>query len=108
MRRQDILNAIEALVKLRTGLKSEIDPDALFKDDLEIDSLLVVDIIIDIEKKFEISLPEEDLQRLSSLNAAADVVERLVGQSMVDGGGAEEESQARPFSRIRDLRQPGH
>ena len=72
-----IIQTLESIVQERSGMTSRIPPDARFKEDLEIDSLLVVDIVIDIERRFGIRLPEEDLVRMSTLGDAARMVKRL-------------------------------
>jgi acyl carrier protein len=107
MDRQVIFQTIEGLVKLRSGLKSNIAPDARFKEDLEIDSLLVVDIVIDLEQTFHISIPEDAIADVSSLNAAVALVERLHSESRADGGGGEEQSQSRLLGSVRHIGQPG-
>jgi acyl carrier protein len=79
MDRQTVFRTIENFVKLRSGLTSHIAPDARFREDLDLDSLLVVDIVIDLEKEFDIVLPEEDLARMATLDDAVSLVERLLG-----------------------------
>jgi acyl carrier protein len=106
MDRQMIFQTIEGLVKLRSGLKSDIAPDARFKEDLDLDSLLVVDIVIDIEKHYDISLPEEDIARMSTLDDAVSLVEGLLagsGDSVDEGNGAQEQSQTRLLGGVGHL-----
>jgi acyl carrier protein len=103
MDRQTIFHTLEGLVKLRSGLKSDIAPDARFKEDLDLDSLLVVDIVIDIEKHYDISLPEEEIARMSTLDDAVSLVDRLVARSADDGTGAQEQSQTRLLGGVGHL-----
>jgi acyl carrier protein len=79
MDRQTISRTIEGFVKLRSGLTSDIAPEARFREDLDLDSLLVVDIVIDVEKEFGIVLPEADLAGMATLHDAVSLVERLLG-----------------------------
>jgi len=81
MERQTIFNTLETIVKHRSGLRSAIPADARFREDLEIDSLLVVDIVVDIEKKFGVTLPDSELSQLSTLGGATLLVDRLVSES---------------------------
>ncbi len=55
---------------------SEIDDipdDALFKD-LGIDSMMAIEIVADVERTFKLSIPEEELQELTNLNAVYEKV----------------------------------
>jgi acyl carrier protein len=106
MKRQTIFQTLEGLVKLRSGLKSDIASDARFKEDLDLDSLLVVDIVIDIEKQYDISLPEEDIARMATLDDAVSLVERLLAgsvDSVDEGNGAQEELQTGLLGGVGDL-----
>ncbi len=47
--------------------------DADFFKDLEIDSLLALEILALIEKKFKVQIPEEKLVDITSLNATIEI-----------------------------------
>ena len=47
--------------------------DADFFKDLEIDSLLALEILALIEKKFKVQIPEEKLVDITSLNATIEM-----------------------------------
>ena len=55
---------------------AEIDevPDEAKFADLRIDSMMAIEIVADVERKYGISMPEEELQELVSLNAVYDKV----------------------------------
>ncbi len=55
---------------------AEIDevPDEAKFADLGIDSMMAIEIVADVERKYGISMPEEELQELVSLNAVYDKV----------------------------------
>jgi len=55
---------------------AEIDevPDEAKFADLGIDSMMAIEIVADVERKYSISMPEEELQELVSLNAVYDKV----------------------------------
>jgi len=47
---------------------SEITPDAKFFEDLGVDSMMALEILAAIEKKYKITIPEEKLMQLTTLN----------------------------------------
>ena len=55
---------------------AEIDdvPDGVPFKDLGIDSMMAIEIVADVERKYGISMPESELQELVSLNAVYDKV----------------------------------
>ena len=54
--------------------------DKHFMDDLEIDSMLALEIVASIEKKYRIEIEEEELLDVTSLNATIELVQRLLGR----------------------------
>ncbi len=52
--------------------------DKNFLDDLEIDSMLGLEIVASIEKKYRIEIEEEELLDITSLNATIELVQRLL------------------------------
>ena len=54
--------------------------DKHFMDDLEIDSMLGLEIVASIEKKYRIEIEEEELLDVTSLNATIELVQRLLGR----------------------------
>ena len=51
----------------------EVPDDAKFAD-LGIDSMMAIEIVADVERKYSISMPEEELQELVTLNAVYEKV----------------------------------
>ena len=73
---ENLENDITAIVAEVTELEeSEIweKRDADFFKDLEIDSLLALEILALIEKKFKAQIPEEKLVDITSLNATIEM-----------------------------------
>ncbi len=52
--------------------------DKHFMDDLEIDSMLALEIVASIEKKYRIEIEEEELLDITSLNATIQLVQRVL------------------------------
>lgn len=59
--------------------EQEILPDAHFTEDLELDSLASLEVLVRLEKEFDIKIPEQDLQLLTSLNAVASYLDASAG-----------------------------
>jgi len=55
--------------------------DANFFKDLEIDSLLALEILALIEKKFKVQIPEEKLVDITSLSATIDLTKTVLTES---------------------------
>jgi acyl carrier protein len=49
---------------------------ASFGDDLHIDSLDMVEFISEIEKTFDIKIPDEDVEKLTMVGAVIDYIEK--------------------------------
>ncbi len=64
---ENILNFIKELISEKTGKpQSEINADTSLND-LEIDSMAVLDIVFDLEHEFDVSFPD-NLGKLQTLN----------------------------------------
>ncbi|MFN8027850.1 MAG: acyl carrier protein [Acidimicrobiia bacterium] len=71
----------EVLVALREVAVDvlSVDPDAVvegarFKEDLDADSLDLVELVMGLEERFDISVPEEDLENVATVGQAVDLV----------------------------------
>ncbi|MFI5770951.1 acyl carrier protein [Streptomyces sp. NPDC051658] len=53
---------------------SEVTDDARFVDDLEVDSLMALEVVVVLEKKYGIKLPESELKRIVTLQSAYDLL----------------------------------
>lgn len=53
---------------------SKVTMEASFADDLEADSLDVVELVMALEEEFDISVPEEDLQDVTTVGQAFDLI----------------------------------
>ena len=57
-----------------------IDPDARFVEDLGVDSMMALEMLAAIEKKFKIAIPEEKLAQFVSLNATIKIAREYVAK----------------------------
>ena len=75
--------ALSALREVAVEVLS-VDPDAVveearFKEDLDADSLDLVELVMGLEERFDISVPEEDLEGVTTVGQAVDLVLSKVG-----------------------------
>ena len=61
-----------------------VDPDlvtesARFKEDLDADSLDLVELVMGLEERFDIEVPEDDLEGVTTVGHALDLVLAKVG-----------------------------
>ncbi|MET9610107.1 acyl carrier protein [Streptomyces sp. NPDC006512] len=53
---------------------AEVGDDVKFVDDLEVDSLMALEVVVVLEKKYGVKLPESDLKHIVTLDSAYDVL----------------------------------
>ena len=80
MDREQITAEITDIVKEIIEM-DEFDPDANFSEDLEVDSLLALEILATIEKKYKIEVPEERIAEVTTLNETIDLVLDVIKES---------------------------
>ncbi|MCW5211774.1 acyl carrier protein [Desulfobulbus sp. TB] len=57
--------------------KEKIVPGASFVDDLGADSLDLVELIMAMEEEFEIEIPDEDAEKIATVQDAIDYVDKI-------------------------------
>lgn len=86
--KDEIVQNLAEIIEEVTGIEpSEISLEKSFVDDLDIDSLSMVEIAVQTEDKYGIKIPDEDL---ASLRTVGDVVAYVV---KLDAEGASAESK---------------
>ena len=60
--------------------EEEIKDDARFAEDLGIDSMMALEIVASIEKKYKIVIPEEKIPTIRSLQNVCELMEELSGK----------------------------
>ncbi len=77
----EIEKAIISILSEVSGVdEQEIKPATDLAKDLEIDSIKAIEITVAIEKKFKISVRDEDVPKIMTLRQAVDLVSQLLGQ----------------------------
>lgn len=79
MTKEEILGKVKAVVaeKLNVG-EDQVTADAKFVEDLGADSLDQVELIMALEDDFELKIPEEEAEQLTTVGSA---VEYIVSKS---------------------------
>lgn len=54
--------------------EEELTPDAHFIDDIGVDSLVALEVLVRLEKEYGIKIPENELAKITSLNAVHQLV----------------------------------
>ena len=71
MKKEEILTKVKAVVaeKLNVG-EDQVTEDAKFVEDLGADSLDQVELIMALEDEFELKIPEEEAEKLTTVGSA--------------------------------------
>jgi acyl carrier protein len=80
MERAEALIAIrEVAVEVLSVDEGSVTEEARFKEDLDADSLDLVELVMGLEERFDITVPEEDLEGVATVGQAVDLVLGKVG-----------------------------
>jgi acyl carrier protein len=70
----NIEERVKKIVAEQLGVKEEIVIDASFVDDLGADSLDTVELVMALEEEFECEIPDEDAEKITTVQQAIDYV----------------------------------
>ena len=71
-----VLRVLTRIVPETQG--EEIDPDVTFRDQFDIDSIDYLNFVLDVEKEFDVRVPEVDYPRLGSLDGSVAYLSSLL------------------------------
>jgi acyl carrier protein len=75
MERDEALTAIrEVAVEVLSVQPESVVETARFAEDLDADSLDLVELVMGLEERFDVSIPEEDLEGVATVGDAVDLV----------------------------------
>ena len=78
---EDVEQGIRAIVADDSGADAqEITMETKFAEDLEVDSIKAIEITVAIEKKFKVSVRDEDVPNIMTMRQAVDLVSNLIAQ----------------------------
>jgi acyl carrier protein len=77
MTQKEILAGLSEIIDEIAGVPAdEVTPDKTFVDDLDIDSLSMVEIAVAAQDKFGVEIPDDQLKDLKTVQDVIDYVER--------------------------------
>ncbi len=75
----DIASKVNALIVEKLNVEeSEITPTASFTNDLGADSLDIVELIMEFEKEFNISISDEIAEKITTVGEAVQAIENIL------------------------------
>ena len=77
--REEILTQLKPVVAEQLGVdESEVREDASFTEDLNADSLDLVELIMSLEEKFGLQISDEDAEKLTTVGEAVEFISEHV------------------------------
>lgn len=75
----DIAAKVKSIIVDKLGVDDkEVTPEASFTNDLGADSLDTVELIMEFEKEFNIAIPDDQAEKISTVGQAIDYIEKNV------------------------------
>ncbi|HEX6595754.1 MAG TPA: acyl carrier protein [Acidimicrobiales bacterium] len=80
MDRQEVLEGLaDVAVELLGVDKAQVTEGARFDEDLDVDSLGLVEFVMAVEDRFDVKVPEDKLEGITTVGQAADLVLEMAG-----------------------------
>jgi acyl carrier protein len=87
-RNRDMTDRAEIETRVRKVLaeqlavdEAQVVPDARFAEDLNADSLDLVEAVLALEEEWDIEIPEDEMEQIKTVGAAVDMVSTKLGVS---------------------------
>ncbi|WP_329623676.1 acyl carrier protein [Streptomyces sp. NBC_01255] len=72
---EQVVEGLAEIVNEIAGIPTEdVQLDKSFTDDLDVDSLSMVEVVVAAEERFEVKIPDEDVKNLKTVGDAADYI----------------------------------
>jgi acyl carrier protein len=73
--KEEILTMLRPIIAEQLGVdESEVKEEASFTDDLNADSLDLVEMIMSLEEKFHVQISDEDAEKITTVGEAVDFI----------------------------------
>ena len=69
----------DCIVRVLSVEEEQVTPEASFSDDLDADSLDLVELVMEIEEEFGVSVEEEELENITTVGAVAKMLQEKLG-----------------------------
>jgi acyl carrier protein len=69
----------EILEEVAGVLPADVSEEKSFTDDLDVDSLSMVEVVVAAEEKFGVSIPDDEVKNLKTVGDAVAFIERAQG-----------------------------
>ena len=78
----DVEAKVKEIIIDKLGVEeSQITPEASFTNDLGADSLDIVELVMGFESSFQISIPDEDAEKIATVGDAVSYLKDKVGDA---------------------------
>jgi len=75
----DIQAKVIEIVSEQMGVdKGEVTPETSFINDLNADSLDTVELVMEFEDEFDMSIPDEEAEKIQTVGAAIDYITKIM------------------------------
>jgi len=76
----DIAEKVKEIVSDKLDVDpADIQEDKDFVEDLKADSLAIVEVVLALEEQFEIEIPDEDTEKIKTVNDAIEYIKANAG-----------------------------
>lgn len=78
----DIESKVKSIIVEKLGVdEDEIKPEASFTNDLGADSLDTVELIMEFEKEFDMTIPDEEAEQITTVGDAINYLKEKTGRA---------------------------
>jgi acyl carrier protein len=74
---EDVLAGLAEILEEVAGVDpSDVTPEKTFIDDLDVDSLSMVEVVVAAEEKFGVKIPDDDVKTLKTVGDAVSYIQK--------------------------------
>jgi len=78
--KKEIKSALSAIMEIDAA---EIDDEANLAEVLGLDSLQALELVVKLERKYKIEIPQEELRKFKNVNSVTEIVASYIAQPSV-------------------------